>query len=123
MTKKDQTALFVPLKTEYFEAFAAGTKTDELRRYGPGWNERTCHIGRAVTLSKGYGRRHRLSGRVVRFKKQHGTTFGSTYKASIGRLYGTLDLYIACIGIEVYPPASEEPPQVMPALLPSGEPK
>lgn len=94
-----ETALFVPLKAEFFGAFAAGAKQDELRRYGPRWNERTCRVGRAVVLSKGYGRAHRLVGRVERFKKQHGSTLGSTDRGVIERLYGTLDIDIACITI------------------------
>ncbi len=35
-------ALFVPLKREYFEEFAKGTKTTEYRLDGPRWNARTC---------------------------------------------------------------------------------
>lgn len=89
--------LFVPLRAEFFDAFAAGVKTDELRRYGPRWNERTCVVGRPVILSRGYGRSRRLTGRVERFKKQHGSIFGSTYRASIERIYGTLNVDIACI--------------------------
>lgn len=58
------TPLFVPLKREFFEAFAAGTKTREFRKYGPRWNERTCRRGRPVVLSMGYGKAHRLRGRV-----------------------------------------------------------
>lgn len=97
--------LFVPLKTEYFEAFRSGAKRDELRLYGARWNERTCFPGRAVTLSKGYGKHARLYGRILRFKRQHGSTFGSTYKAAILGLYGTLDVDIACISIELPPNA------------------
>lgn len=93
--------LFIPLKTAYYNQFDAGTKTDELRVYGTRWNERTCKVGRAVTLSKGYGKRHRLSGTVTSFKRQHGSTFGSTYRAAIEACYGTLDVWIACISIEV----------------------
>lgn len=93
--------LFIPLKGEYFDQFASGAKRDELRLYGPRWNERTCAIGRAVTLSRGYGRRHRLTGTIWTFKKQHGSTFGSTYRAAIERLYGTLNVQIACIGISL----------------------
>lgn len=59
--------LFIPLKTEYFEAFRVGTKTTEYRVYGPRWNERTCAVGRAVTLSKGYGKACRLQGTVAGF--------------------------------------------------------
>jgi hypothetical protein len=93
--------LFIPLKAEFFDAFASGRKTAELRRYGPRWNERTCTVGRPVVLSRGYGRESRLNGSVVHFKKQHGTLFGSGYKASIQRIYGTLDIEIACIDIEL----------------------
>ena len=56
--------LFVPLKTRYFREFEAGRKTTEYRRYGRGWNERTCWIGRPVTLSHGYSG-SRLYARVV----------------------------------------------------------
>jgi len=92
-------SLFIPLKTEYFEAFADGSKTEELRRYGPRWNESTCQIGREVTLSKGYGKQSRLKGCIWKFKKQHGTLFGSTYQEAIKNVFGTLDIEIACISI------------------------
>ena len=60
--------LFIPLKAEYYEAFEDGTKNTEYRKYGPGWNEKTCRVGRAVTLSYGYGKQRRLSGVVTGFK-------------------------------------------------------
>lgn len=50
------TPVFIPLKTEYYEAFCDGSKTVEYRQYGPRWNERTCQVGRRVTISKGYGK-------------------------------------------------------------------
>lgn len=56
--------LFVPLKTRYFRAFEAGTKTIEYRKAGPRWNERSCWIGRSVTLSHGYSG-SRLYARVA----------------------------------------------------------
>ncbi len=93
--------LFIPLKSEHFEAFRNGSKRHELRKYGPRWNERTCEVGRYVDLSKGYGLKHRLGGRILSFKRQHGRTFGSTYRADILAIYGTLDIEIACIEIEV----------------------
>lgn len=61
-------ALFVPLKTEHFESFAAGIKPEEFRPYGARWNERTCRPGRRVTLSHGYGTRRRLHGTVTGFR-------------------------------------------------------
>lgn len=57
--------LFIPLKREYFEQFRTGEKIYEYRPYGPRWNERTCTPGRTVTLSLGYGKKHRLQGTIV----------------------------------------------------------
>jgi hypothetical protein len=91
--------LFIPLYTEYYEAFKAGTKTEELRLYGPRWNHGTCKVGREAVISKGYGKQNRMKGRIRKFKKQHGSLFGSTYKADIMKVYGTLDVEIACISI------------------------
>lgn len=101
--------LFIPLKTEYYEAFADGTKTEELRLYGPRWHEETCFIGREVVLSKGYGKKNRMTGRIWKFKKQHGSLFGSNYKIAIMMVYGTLDIDIACISINEIEPCSENP--------------
>lgn len=91
--------LFIPLKSEYYEAFKDGSKREELRIYGKRWNEKTCPVGRKVVLSKGYGKQNRLKGRIWRFYKQRGTLFGKNYKAAILDVYGTLDIDIACISI------------------------
>ena len=93
--------LFIPLKREFYEDFAAGRKGSELRLYGPRWNERTCPVGRAVTLSLGYGKAHRMTGVIREFHKRDARTFGSTYRNNIERLYGTLDKPIAEIRIEL----------------------
>jgi len=98
--------LFIPLKTEYYEAFADGSKREELRRYGQRWNEKTCAVGREVVLSKGYGKQHRMAGRISKLKRQHGSTFGSTYKAAILDVFRTLDIEIACVAIELTPNAA-----------------
>ena len=92
--------LFIPLMTKYYEAFKSGGKTEELRLYGDRWNERTCYVGRKVTLSKGYGKAERMTGVIWRFKKQHGSLFGSTYKKSILDVFRSLDIEIACISIK-----------------------
>lgn len=91
--------LFIPLRRKFFDQFEAGEKREELRLYGPRWNESTCRVGRDVVLSCGYGKQRRLAGTVIGFKRQHGTTFGSTYRAAIQECYGTLDVWIACIHI------------------------
>lgn len=91
--------MFLPLKTEYYEAFKAGTKVEELRLYGSRYNEKTCVPGRVILLSKGYGKQDRMRGIISSFKKQNGNTFGSTYSADIRKIYGTLDKEISCFGI------------------------
>lgn len=60
-------ALFIPLRKQYFEAFADGRKQWEYRRHGTRWNAETCSIGRRVVLSLGYGKARRLTGRVADF--------------------------------------------------------
>jgi hypothetical protein len=62
--------LFIPLKREYFAAFSMGDKNTEYRRYGARWNEKTCRVGRAVTISLGYGKGMRLHGWVTGFRKR-----------------------------------------------------
>ncbi len=100
--------LFIPLKVEHYSAFADGSKTDELRLYGPRWNENTCPPGRMVVLSLGYGKKHRLSGMIWKFKKQNGRTFGSTYRLAIEACFGSLDVDIACISIKDIKPIPTE---------------
>lgn len=67
--KEKEKPLFIPLYTQWYEEFANGTKTVEFRNYGPRWNEKTCRIGRKVTISKGYGKKNRLYGVVKGFKR------------------------------------------------------
>jgi hypothetical protein len=59
--------LFIPLRTQWFREFEAGTKDTEYRAYGPRWNERTCKVGRQATISHGYSGK-RLQRRVTGFK-------------------------------------------------------
>ena len=60
--------LFVPLKREYFDAFASGAKRTEYRLYGPRWHEGTVFPGRDVTLALGYTRK-RMSAKVAGLRK------------------------------------------------------
>lgn len=96
--------LFIPLQTPYYLAFQNGDKTEELRRYGPGWNENTCYPGRAVTLSKGYGKQQRMAGIITSFRTCHATELPTKAQADVLVVYGSLDLVIACIGIKVTKP-------------------
>lgn len=66
MTAKPEKPLFIPLKTEWFRMFEDGTKDTEYRAYGPRWNENTCRVGRAVTVSHGYSGK-RLGRHVAAF--------------------------------------------------------
>ena len=61
--------LFIPLTGKYYDEFESGLKTIEFRKYGKRWNERTCRVGRAATLSYGYGKARRLFGVVFNFRK------------------------------------------------------
>lgn len=69
MGKVIEKPLFIPVKTEYFEAFKNGTKLFEMREYGKRWNEKTCRVGREVVVSKGYGKNGRLHGYVKKFER------------------------------------------------------
>ena len=91
--------LFIPLKTEFYEAFERGEKHAEYRLYGPRWNENTCTVGRPVVISHGYGKKRRMSGRVESFRVIHGRNFDETGRKAIRACYGTIDVHIACIEI------------------------
>lgn len=90
-------AIFLPLKTEYYDAFADGRKDTEYRPYGIIWNERTCRVGRAVVLSKGYGKQSRLRGVVVGFERQRTSRPSAAWVAC----YGSRECDMACIQIKV----------------------
>jgi hypothetical protein len=105
-------ALFIPLRTEFYVAFANGTKTDEYRLYGPRWNERTCNVGRRVVISHGYGTRHRLHGRVVSFARCSPNTLHGELETTLRRIYGQTHGDVARIAIELQDTAlraGEEP--------------
>lgn len=94
--------LFIPLKREFFEAFERGEKTEEFRLYGARWNERTCRIGRRVTLSLGYGKARRLTGQIVTFVRDD----SPLRLPGWFECYGILGAPAACIGIRLAGSAS-----------------
>lgn len=59
--------LFIPLRAEFFDQFKSGAKTTEYRRRSSRFNTETCFIGRKVVLSRGYGKAHRLTSKIVGF--------------------------------------------------------
>jgi len=93
----NETPLFIPLKAEFYDAFARGEKNTEYRQRGPRWNAETCFIGRRVILSRGYGKQNRLHGKIVSF----------IYDLIPSRLPGWTECYgtdtgdAACIKIEL----------------------
>lgn len=93
--------LFIPLKRQFFNAFRAGTKTEEYRLHGPRWHQGTCTIGRPVVLSLGYGKAHRTHGTITAFRVQHGSTFPLDTRSSLADIYGSIDQDIACITIQI----------------------
>jgi hypothetical protein len=92
--------LFIALKTEYFDAFANGSKDTEYRPFGPRWNERTCPVGREVVLSRGYGKAWRLRGTVKHFSMSKVVTQTAVWRS----IYGTKHKYAACIQIRLAQP-------------------
>lgn len=99
MNRPNPKALFIPLKTEHFEAFQRGDKHAEYRIYGSRWNERTCTVGRPVTISKGYGKRARISGTVTKFDRVNPRTLGELLRIALLNCFGSLDRDIAVISI------------------------
>jgi hypothetical protein len=95
--------LFIPLKTEFFAAFEQGSKTHEMRPYGKRWNESVCFVGRAVVLSKGYGKSNRLYGRITGFERDDSLTESEGWRNCYGDKKGP----VARIDIEVLGPALE----------------
>ena len=93
--------LFIPLRAEYYEAFGDGSKTDELRLYGPRWNERTCHVGRKAVLSRGYGTQNRMAGHVSKFDKRHISELCVKDQSAMLICYGAqaMDAWIAVVSM------------------------
>jgi hypothetical protein len=95
--------LFIPLMTEYYDAFDRGDKTSELRVYGARWNERTCDPGRMVTISKGYGKKHRRRGVVTQIDIVKALDLPVRQRNSVLKLFKHLDHLIIIIHIELLP--------------------
>ena len=107
--------LFIPLMSQYYEAFLDGSKDTEYRLYGPVWNERNCPVGRAVTLSKGYGKKHRLCGVVISFERVTLKQVPKDVEKALDEIYGEDPNHdIAAIGIRVIRP--DPPHGYSPAL-------
>ena len=90
MNEYEMRPLFIALKSEWYEAFRAGTKTHELRKFGARWNFETCFVGRRVTLSHGYTDkgRGRLSGTITAFERTSAARLGQTEQAAWLKVYG-----------------------------------
>lgn len=95
----DMKPLFIPLKREHFEAFKSGEKETEFRPHGRRWNSNTCRIGRLVTLSLGYGKANRLTGRVVGFEVSRTPSLRPKWRA----IYGNAIADVSCIHIHLEP--------------------
>lgn len=66
MTDLDR-PVFIFLRTEWFEKFESGEKKTEYRRIAGQFTRRKCVVGRRVTLSKGYGKKTRLTGGITSY--------------------------------------------------------
>lgn len=72
-----------------------------MRLYGPRWNERTCYIGRPVTLSKGYGTKNRIYGHIKGFYVFNANGYEKEIQDQVAQIFGTLDKPIAHIAIAI----------------------
>ena len=91
--------LFIPLKTEYFDAFKNGSKKIEYRKYGNRWNEKTCIPGQSVVLSCGYGKQKRIDG-IIRDIKIVNINDCSARDLFI-KIYGFSFCFVIEIGIDI----------------------
>ena len=92
---------FIPLNSQDFLAFEAGTKRTAFRRCGPRFNEKTCQVGREVVVAKGYSKQVRLDGVIIQFKRITGSMLDSSNHASILAEFGTLQTWLVCVQIEI----------------------
>lgn len=102
-----QKPLFIPLKAEFYDAFERGEKHTEYRIHGPIWNSNVCRVGRRVLISKGYGKKNRLFGRITSFQVE---------EQPLGKIPDWEKVYdtaaaAACIGIHLdgYPKGGGRP--------------
>lgn len=93
--------IFLALKSAHYERFKSGGKDTEYRLYGPRWNEGVCAVGRAVTLSKGYGKHDRLSGTVVGFDRKQVGELNDRDRSDVRAIFGDNLGDIACIRIDI----------------------
>lgn len=100
-TATERKPLFLPLNSEYYDAFADGSKTTEYRQVGGPWNEDTCTPGRRITLSKGYGKQSRMSGVITKFQRRRVTSLSYAARRAVETLYGPVK-EIAAISIDVH---------------------
>lgn len=100
--------LFIPLNTEYFNAFKSGDKEYEVRKASDKrWGARHCRIGRAVTLSKGYGKYERLSGVVSSFETLPVSSLPSDLQRPFIELYGVKETFASVIGVSGLSPTQQ----------------
>lgn len=76
--------LFVPLKAQWFDLFAMGTKSWEHRIARRQWNGDQVQVGRRVTLSRGYGKHARLHGVITSVKLRTFDELTEELRADIG---------------------------------------
>lgn len=93
--------LFIPLNTEHYEAFEDGSKITEYRIHGKRWHRGTVWVGRAVTLSKGYGKQNRLSGVVNKVEIKRAIEVPSNIQSAILGIYGMGNHEMICISIDL----------------------
>lgn len=99
--KTSDKPLFIPLNTKHYEAFEDGSKIYELRLHGKRWHRGTCWAGRDVTLSKGYGKKNRLHGKVGIVWITDTDCLNDDIQKDISEIYGEGNHEIICIEVKL----------------------
>lgn len=93
--------LFIPLKAEYYDAFVRREKSEELRKWGPRWNNKVCAVGRQVVLSRGYGKTNRMRGIIRMVRTGSLAILTEKQRQSMLNLYNHPGMIVIAIGIDL----------------------
>lgn len=100
--------LFIPLKSEYYEAFKDGSKDTEYRLHGKRWNENTCWRGRKITLSKGYGKKNRLYGVISSVWVTNSVSVAYVIQEALAAIFGPGIHEVICLEIHLLDVSGEK---------------
>lgn len=99
--------LFLPLNAEHFDAFKAGTKPAEYRILGGKFNQQQIVQGRRVVLSRGYGKKDRMTGIIGQVQIKLFSALNEPLRNILIKIYGEKygkelkEKFIICFDIRI----------------------